>query len=231
MIHPTHRRAGACIVRPRHVIVETTYYQNASRLGGTALASYPEVRLRAGVAPRIEAFVDTPAAIAKSGLNGAGIYTDTNWGAGVKLELARSGGVIYGLTMEEHPPLGALSSADVVPQFSWEVAAQWNATPRLGLSFAAGQLRFSQSSATAHGTAMIDAVSLNHIIDKKTMLTYELASQSMVTLHGSPQTSGTFAIQRSIAPHTLFHVQLGTAFNASGGTKPHYLAAGFNFGF
>ena len=69
----THAKATPCVA-PRHrFILETTYYQNASRIGGSALAAYPEARIRYGMAPRLELFVDTPSEIAKSGERGRGI--------------------------------------------------------------------------------------------------------------------------------------------------------------
>ena len=63
-----------CIVPGGNLLIETLYYQNASKVGGTALAAYPLLGFDAGLGRRVDAIVDLPSQIAESGRNGAGIY-------------------------------------------------------------------------------------------------------------------------------------------------------------
>ena len=62
--------------------VETLYFQNASRVGGTALAAYPLFRIRAGVVHRLEA-VSTRPRRSPIRPNGAGLYPMTHLGFGL----------------------------------------------------------------------------------------------------------------------------------------------------
>jgi hypothetical protein len=40
--NPTHAKVNPCVVGRGHSVIDITYYQNASSVGGTALAAYPE---------------------------------------------------------------------------------------------------------------------------------------------------------------------------------------------
>ncbi len=49
----SHARMSPCIVRRGQLVIESMYYQNASKEGGTALAAYPEATFRVGLSPRV----------------------------------------------------------------------------------------------------------------------------------------------------------------------------------
>jgi hypothetical protein len=75
--NPTHdAKVNPCLVGRGHSVIDITYYQNASSVGGTALAAYPEATIRFGIARNLEVFVDAPSDVAKSGLDGhSGSFT------------------------------------------------------------------------------------------------------------------------------------------------------------
>ncbi len=222
----THAKLNPCVAKPHQLIFETTYYQNASKVGGTALAAYPEARVRYGVTPHIEAFIDTPSEIAKSGIGGAGIYVMTHAGVGVKIEFARLHGVVYSLSAESHPPMNALANMDLVPLSDVHMNANWSANKlEMGVEF--GVLNYAQLNNLGRRTAATAAFSLTRSIDSKTSVTSEFGFQSAAALGALAQTSATLSVQRELTPRLLFNVEIGTAFNATGGSKPHYLGAGF----
>jgi hypothetical protein len=220
----THDRFNACVTQPKRLLLETTYYQNASKDGGTALAAFPEARIRYGVTSHVEAFVDAPSEIAKSGQSGAGIYVMTHMGTGAKWEFARAHGIAYTLVAESHPPLNALANLYVVPNSEEFVTANWEAR-RATMGFEVGQLNFS--GRRGHRDALTSAWSYSTPIDSLTSITTELGMQSVTLRGASAQYSGRVAFGRQLTPRLLFDLELGTAFNASGNSKPHYLGAGF----
>lgn len=225
----THGKMTPCVAPPHRLVLEATYYQNASRLGGTALAAYPEARIRYGVAPRLELFVDTPSEIAKSGERGRGIYVMTQTGAGAKFELARARGVAYAFSVESHPPLGALGNLNLNPLSDVHLSAKWSGAHRREFGLEAGVINYQTVYHQHLRASALTAASVTQSVDPKTSLTLELANQSNVYSRSRSQTSAVFSVGRVLNPRLLFNVELGDAFNAAGNSKPHYLGAGFVF--
>ena len=65
-----------CATAPGSVLIEMLYFRNASRVGGTALAAYPLVRIQTGIVRNLEFVLDTPSQVAMSGEAGAGPTDD-----------------------------------------------------------------------------------------------------------------------------------------------------------
>jgi len=226
----THGKVNACIATLHRFIVETTYYQNASRLGGTALAAFPEARVRYGLDPRIEVFLDYPSEIAKSGDRGTGVYFMTGAGVGAKIGLGEFHGAYFSLSGEEHPPLSALANTAIIPDSLYNLYANWSPQRSWILGAALGSYSYTQSnSGLAHVVTPTAAFSLSHDLNARYGITAEITTQSVAAFGGSAQTSGTIGLQRVINPRLLFSLELGTAFNASADSKPHYLGFGFTF--
>ncbi|MGC8484450.1 MAG: hypothetical protein ACP5O6_02255 [Candidatus Baltobacteraceae bacterium] len=226
----THGKVNACIATLHRFILETTYYQNASRLGGTALAAYPEARIRYGLAPRIEAFIDYPSEIAKSGDRGTGVYFMTGAGVGAKVGLGEFHHAYFSISGEEHPPLAALANTAIVPDSLYNLYANWSPARTWLLGASLGSYSYTQSNlGYAHVVTPTGAFSVSHDLNARYGLTAELSTQSVAAYGGSAQTTGTIGIQRVINPRLLFSLEIGTAFNASAGSKPHYLGFGFTF--
>lgn len=223
----THTKLTPCVAAPHKFILETTYYQNASRIGGTALAAYPEARIRYGVAPHWELFVDTPSEIAKSGERGRGIYTMTQTGVGAKVDFARIRNVVYSLSVEGHPPLGALANLNLVPLSDVHLSANWTAGHRREFAVETGVINYATVFHNHLRATSLVAISGTQTLDPLTSVTLELANQSHVYRGSRSQSSGVFSVQRMLSNRVLFNVELGTAFDASANSKPHYLGAGF----
>ncbi len=226
----THGKVNACIATLHRFILETTYYQNASRLGGTALAAFPEARIRYGLAPRIEAFIDYPSEIAKSGNRGTGVYFMTGAGVGAKVGLGEFHHAYFSISGEEHPPLAALANTAIVPDSLYNLYANWSPARTWLLGASLGRYSYTQSNiGYAHVVTPTAAFSVSHDLNARYGLTAELSTQSVAAYGGSAQTTGTIGIQRVMNPRLLFSLEIGTAFNASAGSKPHYLGFGFTF--
>ncbi len=226
----THGKVNACIATLHRFILETTYYQNASLLGGTALAAFPEARFRYGLAPRIELFLDYPSEIAKSGTRGNGVYFMTGAGVGAKVGLGEFHNAYFSISGEEHPPLAALANTAIVPDSLYNLYANWSPARSWLLGASVGRYAYTQSNlGFAHVITPTAAFSVSHDLNLRYGITAELATQSVAAYGGSAQTTGTIAVQRVLNPRLLFSLELGTAFNPSADSKPHYLGFGFTF--
>jgi hypothetical protein len=223
---PTHSRLNRCIAA-HEIVLETTYYQNASKVGGTALAAFPEARLRYGLTQRLEVFYDTPSEIAVSGERGAGIYYMTHPGLGAHFEFARIGSVSYSFTAEGHPPLGALANLHLDPIFDSHLTANWSGTARDDFAAQAGYLNFETVPLHRQRSSAFGAFSLTHAVDARTWVTSEVGVQSHATWGSQSQYDGIVSVQHSLGAATLANLELGTAFNEAGNSKPHYLGFGF----
>lgn len=223
----THAKLTPCVAKRHTLIVETTYYQNASRVGGTALAAYPEARIRYGIAPRLEAFVDSPSEIAKSGQRGAGIYFMTQTGVGIKYELGRTRNVAYSLSAESHPQLGALANLNLVPLSDVHISANRSVGRGIEFGAEAGVINYDNTHHTHLRSSALISASITKAMTSRTWLTIELASQSNVYSKSRAQSSGVFSISHMLSQRILFGLELGSAFNAQRNSKPHYLGAGF----
>ncbi len=224
----THGKRSACIVKPHRAMVETTYYQNASKVGGSALAAFPEMRLRYGLARHIELFVDPPSEIAKSGLRGTGIYFMSRIGLGAKVELPPLQGIATSLSLESHPPLEAMAYLKTFPLFDMHLDSSVSLQPNLTANVEVGTLAFRQYGMASRMLGYHEAFSLTRALGSSFALTGELRSQSRVAFGSAAQSTGTLALSRLVAKHVLANIEIGTAFNATGNSKPHYFGATFS---
>src|SRR5581483_11581783 len=121
----THARMTPCLVHRGTVVIETMYYQNASRVGGTALAAYPEATVRIGLGDRVELFVDAPSNVAKSGENGLGVFYFTHPGFGLKAQLSNSSTFASSFSIETRPQLHALAHLSLLPMADATLTGSW----------------------------------------------------------------------------------------------------------
>ncbi len=202
------------------------YYQNASKAGGTALAAYPEVRVRYGVLAHLEAFYDAPSEIAKSGLRGAGVYTMTHPGLGLKLHVADLGDAAVSLTAESHPPMSALANTDLIPLSDVHLSANWSGADAMQYTAMAGLLNYASNDESGHRSTPLVALSATHTLPHDNFLTGEYALQSASSIGASAQSSVTIAFAHAVSHRLLLNVEIGSAFNQSDNSKPHYLGFG-----
>ncbi|HEX8805584.1 MAG TPA: hypothetical protein VF741_01500 [Candidatus Aquilonibacter sp.] len=216
-----------CVVKTHRVAISTTYYQNASRVGGTALAGYPLLRAVYGVAPNAELFYDAPNELAVSS-HGAH-YEMVHSGIGAQGTIAQTGDMALMLTAESRPPLSPLANLYVSPLADVHATATWSTLDGSDIAAQVGTLNYIATNRGHRRSSMFDTLSATTPIATGTWLAGEIGTQSNATYASAGQTRGTASIKRSIGNDALFKVDLGTTLNASGGSKPHYLGAGFTF--
>lgn len=224
-----HARMTPCLVRRGSVVIETMYYQNASRVGGTALAAYPEATVRIGLGDRLELFIDAPSDVAKSGEGGLGVFYFTHPGFGLKAQLSSGKTFASSVSFETSPPLHALAHLSLIPVANAAFTGSW-VSPRSNvvLTAQAGAFWFRQRGmGHQQRTAATFAVGVTAPIMKRTWLTLQLRSFSVAAMNSSAQSTGTLSVQHEIGRNVLANIQLGTAFNAAGRSKAHYLGFGF----
>lgn len=227
--NPTHAKLNACVVPRGQSVIDITYYQNASKVGGTALAAYPEATIRFGVARNLEMFVDAPSDVAKSGLDGLGVFYFTHPGFGLKAQLMQTRVFASSFSVETRPQLNALSHMSLVPLAEAALTGSW-APPRSNLILTAqgGAFWFRQRGmGHAQRTSATFALAVTAPVAHKTWLTLQLRSISAAAMNSAAQTSGTLSVQHEFGRNVLISAQLGTAFNAAGHSKAHYLGFGF----
>jgi len=205
------------------------YYQNASRVGGTALANFPEATFRIGLTPRVELFIDAPSEVAKSGENGAGVFYFTHPGFGLKAQLSSSSSFASSFSVETRPQLHALAHLSLLPVADATFTGAWMLRrSNIVVTTQTGAFWFRQRGmGHAQRTAATFAVAVTAPIMSKTWVTLQLRSFSVAAINSSAQSSGTVSLQREIGRNVLANVQLGTAFNSAGHSKAHYLGFGF----
>ncbi len=206
-------------------MVETGYYQNASKVGSTALAGYPLTRLRVGVANRLEAVVDAPVQYAESGYAGAGLYPRSSFGFGAKWLSLRSPGVQYTLSAEASPPIERYVPNSMRSRYGVAIAAGLSLDALTALNVSLGVTSFAEH--TGHRPPRLrGGFALRRSLSAGTAILSELTFRSPAAKTNA-QTSAALYLQQSLSTNTLFDIGIGTAFNAAGDSKAHFLSFGF----
>jgi hypothetical protein len=229
LANTSHARMTPCLVKRGSVVIESMYYQNASSIGGTALAAYPEATVRIGLGNRLELFIDTPSDVAKSGDAGLGVFYFTHPGFGLKAQLSSGKTFASSFSLESSPRLNALAHLSLIPVGEAQFTGSWiSSRSNIVLSAQAGAFWFRQRGmGHEQRTAATFALAVTAPIMRRTWLTLQLRSLSVAAMNSSAQSTGTMSIQHEIGRNVLANVQLGTAFNAAGHSKAHYLGFGF----
>ncbi len=218
---------SACTARRGEFLVESLYFQNASAVGGTALAAYPMFRLRAGVLPRLELLLDTPSQVAESGLGGVGLYLMSNPGFGAKFSAVDSGRLAISIGAEVEPPVNQYSPhRELQPKYSLDATWLYQVTPRFALTGLVGAST-SRKVGLAHvfpGATVGAKIHADHLTD----VSFDVGSR-FIARQAQAQAFGDVSVERLLSRRLSFAVGLGTSFNPVVETKSHYLAAGFNY--
>jgi opacity protein-like surface antigen len=215
-----------CAALPGTLLVETLYFQNASRVGGTALAAYPLFRLRSGIVHRLEAIIDTPSQVAESGLRGAGLYPMTRIGYGLNYTFAESGRVASSVGLELVPPGSRFNVNESQPRYVIDMTTGFRVTDRMTLSAIATGT--SSSNVGFERVNPAAALRVAYATSARTQVSADLGSRIQAH-HGVAQNYGDVAVNQRLHKNTTFAVGLGTTFNPVSNAKAHYLASGFNF--
>jgi hypothetical protein len=218
---------SACTLNAGSFLIEGLYFQNASAVGGTALAAYPMFRLRGGVTPRVELLVDTPSQVAQSGLAGAGLYLTSSAGFGANYALVRGGRLALTSGVEVEPPVNRYSpSRQEQSKYALNMSGLYQVTPALGITgFVEGT-----TSRTSGLSAIFPGASVGAKIatDERTGINVGLGSR-ILGRYAHAQSFADLSVERQVGKHVSFNTGIGTAFNPVHNQKSHYLAAGVNF--
>jgi hypothetical protein len=214
-----------CAVAPGTLLVEMLYFQNASRVGGTALAAYPLFRLRTGIVHRLEAVIDTPSQIAMSGLKGIGLYPTTHLGYGLNYTFVADERLASAIGLELVPPSSRFNVTESQPRYSIDMTAGFHLTRRMTLSAIATGT--SSSNVGFERVNPAAAVRLAYDSSARTQISADLGARILLR-HGAAQNYGDVAVNERLRKNLTFDVGLGTTFNPVSDAKAHYLASGFN---
>jgi len=218
--------ASPCAVAPGALLVETLYYQNASREGGTALAAYPLVRLRAGIAHHLEVLIDTPSQIAMSGIGGAGLYPTTRAGYGLSYTFASSAAFAAAFGAEAVPPSSRFTVDQAQPRYVFDFSGGFRLTPRATLS----AIATGSSSRQVGFERIFPAATLRAAYDTSavTQVSTDIGTR-FIARHAAAQTYGDVSVSERLHKNASLAIGAGTTFNPVTNEKAHYVASGFSF--
>jgi hypothetical protein len=215
-----------CAIAPRSFVIEAIYLQNASRVGGTALAAYPLVSLRAGILPRLQFTFDAPSEIAQSRPGGGGAFPITHLGYGLTYTVAETDRVATALVTEVLPPDSRFTAANAQSRYSFGLASDVSITSKwtLGATGAA-----TSSSRAGFGLLLPSLdVTAGYAPNAHTQFVTGLGTR-IVSRRAVSQSFTDVGVNQILDKKLFFMVGLGTTFNAVNSTKPHYLATGFTY--
>jgi hypothetical protein len=215
-----------CSLAPRTFVVEALYLQNASRVGGTALAAYPLVSLHAGVVPRVQLTLDLPSEIAESIPGGRGAYPVTHFGFGATYTVVQSATTATAIVTDVMPPNSRFAPTNGQPRYSLGVSSSAAISSRWTVA-AEG----TGTSSAAYGFGLISpelVVSTGYHPSRFTQFTSDVGTR-VFTRHGRAQSFTDVGVDQVLNRKLVFTVGIGTTFNAVSNTKPHYLASGLTF--
>ena len=215
-----------CTVAPGAFLLEGLYYQNASKVGGTALAAYPLLQVQAGIFHRVDLVVDAPSQIAESGLAGAGLYPRSHSSYGARYLFAQSQRLALATSFAVSPPASFYAPSESQAKYALALVSAYRLTPGL-------TLRAKSEVSTSHTVGVGHILPANVLgadvaIDRSTVISSDVGSRD-VTARVGAQTFVDVDVKRMLARKLMFDVGVGTSFNAVASSKAHYLAGGLSF--
>ncbi|HTV74352.1 MAG TPA: hypothetical protein VME66_11720 [Candidatus Acidoferrales bacterium] len=214
-----------CTLPRGATLLETLYYQNASKIGGTALAAYPLLRVRSALVSRLEFVLDAPSQVAESGHAGAGLYPVTPLGFGAAYTALEAGRAALSLHAEDLPPASRFVPSHSQSKYSLGATPVYLLTPRLSLNGLLGAATSRTGSSHLYSTS---GIGLALAMDPALRLSADIGDR-FVMQHAAAQRFGDAAIADQISQNTLFNFGLGTAFNSVARSKAHYVALGMSY--
>jgi hypothetical protein len=216
-----------CAAPAGTLTIETLYYQNASRVGGTALAAYPLVRLRTGLTHHLELVLDPPSQVAESGLRGTGLYPITRFGYGLDYTLTSTTNTASGLGLEVQPPSSLFNVNERQSKYIFDYTFGYRLTNRVTLS----AIATGASSHIAGFALFTPAAAIRGAFDAdpRTEISTDLGER-FVAHGGHAQSFSDLALNQKLHKNINYTLGLGTTFNGFTSVgKAHYIATGFNF--
>ena len=215
-----------CALAPGKIGIDAVYLQNASSVGGTALAAFPMVRLRGGIMPRVELLVDAPAQIAESKPGGGGNWPITHAGYGIDYTFLQTRRMAIALQSEVLPPGTPWVPSQSQPKYQLGLASDVQLTSRL----AVGVTATGRSSGAVGFQRVLPGLGIRTAFDASPAMQIVTDLGTRITdRHLVAQSIGDIAVNERLTKHMNFNVGLGTSFNAVGNAKVHYLASGMSY--
>jgi hypothetical protein len=224
-VDPTSGLPAACSLPSNGALVKSLYYQNASKVGGSALAAYPLVDVLAGVTDRTEVLVDTPSQLAESGPNGTGLYPTTSPGFGLNYELAQSSNAALKIGLEDRPPLSPFTTNATQAAYALSVASLYRVSEAVAFDGSVTGL----VTRVRGSERMLPTMNLgvSYDVAPSTQVATDLGSRALARF-GRVQKFGDLSVTHVLHKNLAFDTGLGTAFNAMSNAKAHYLSAGLD---
>lgn len=217
---------SACTLPAGRLLIETLYYQNASKFGGTALAAYPLVQLSYGLTRRLNIVVNPPSQIAESGLHGVGLYPHSHASYGVRYGLVQSERFALSAGLAVIPPASFYTPDETQSKYQAELLAGYRLSSRITLK---GDARAATSHTVGVGRVFpSQTIGADIALDRSTTITPDVGERS-VAARAQPQSFGDLSLKRVLNRKLLFNVGLGTTFNPVAHAKAHYLSSGFSY--
>jgi len=215
-----------CATAPGTLVVETTYMQNASQIGGTALATYPTITLRTGIVQNLAFVLDPPSEVAQSGVRGLGVYVPTHLGYGLSYTAAQTGRMALAVFTSVLPPVNRFAPSLTQSRYALGLSSAYTVGSKFNVGFS-GQ---GTSSATrGFGRIQPDgALSAAYDPSAQTQISTDLGTR-VSGRKSLSQSYSDVAVDESLAKHFVFKVGIGTTFNPVANAKPHYLASGIDY--
>jgi hypothetical protein len=215
-----------CALKPGSFVFEAIYLQNASRVGGTALADYPLVNVRAGLIKRLQFTFDAPSEVAQSRPGGGGAFPITHLGYGLTYTIAQSKRSATALITEVVPPDSSFAPTHTQARYLVGIASDVALTQKWTLN---GTVEGTSSARYGFGQVLptIDAGAA-YAPTLHTQVEADLGER-IVSRHALAQAFGNAAINQRLDTKLILTAGVGTTFNAVNDSKAHYLAAGFTY--
>jgi len=217
-----------CALPPGKLAVDAVYLQNASSIGGTALAAFPMVRLRTGALRRVQLMIDAPAQIAESKPGGGGLWPITHAGYGLDYTFMQTRRAAVAIQTEVLPPATPWAPSQSQPKYQFGLASDYQISPR----FAVGVSASGTSSGSVGFERVLPGLEVRSAFDAtpNTQIVTGLGTR-IAGKHEVAQSLGNVAVNQRLYKNVLLGVGLGTSFNAVANAKVHYLASGMSFRF
>jgi hypothetical protein len=215
-----------CTLAPGGFLIEGLYYQNASKVGGTALAAFPLLQVQAGVFRRVDLVLDAPSQIAESGLHGAGLFPRSHASYGARYRFAQMQRFALTAGFAVAPPASLYAPSEQQAKYVFDIVAAYKLMPGVTLR---GVTEAATSRSVGIGQIFpADAVGADLAIGGLTVFSVDVGARA-VTERARAQAFTDASVKRMVAKKLMFDVGVGTAFNSVASSKAHYLAAGLSY--
>lgn len=225
MIDASGTTPSECSLPGGTFLIESLYYQNASKVGATALAAYPMLRLLAGATARLDIMVDAPSQIAESNLQG-NFYPGTRGGFGLNYGIVQSLQSSVTIGAEVDAPASLYEPSETQPKYRFGASSLFQLDR--GVFLNASLDASSSQSIGFNQIYPMAKIGLGMLATERTKLNFDLGTQA-ITRRASLQSFGDASVTQLLHKNLSLDVGIGSAFNPVKDTKAHYLATGLNF--